>query len=205
MTKTNNAPKIFGIGLNKTGTTTLGQCGKILGYRCTSCSQGLLEDIILNKDFSKIKEVVAQFDLFEDWPWPLIYKELDQMFPGSKFILTTRANEKVWFNSLKKHSLRTHPTKHCRKLAYGYNFPQRYEQEHIEFYNRHNNNVRKYFREREHSFIELCWENGDGFQELCNFLDKGIPVTALPHTNKGAEIRTSKKRLLVNKLLSLFT
>jgi hypothetical protein len=37
--------KVFGIGLNKTGTTTLHECGKILGYRCTSCSRSLLDDI----------------------------------------------------------------------------------------------------------------------------------------------------------------
>ncbi|MHC4376201.1 MAG: hypothetical protein ACYS26_06360 [Planctomycetota bacterium] len=38
------SPKIFGIGLNKTGTTTLGQCGRILGLRCTSFDRDLLDD-----------------------------------------------------------------------------------------------------------------------------------------------------------------
>jgi hypothetical protein len=115
-------PKVFGIGLNKTGTTTLGECGKILGLCCTSCDKGLLEDVASRNDFSRIIHKVNQHDLFEDWPWPLIYKQLDQMFPGSKFILTVRSSEGKWLESLKNHSMRTHPIGHCRRLAYGSTF-----------------------------------------------------------------------------------
>jgi len=75
MRTTGSYVKIFGIGLNKTGTTTLGQCGKILGYRCTSCSRGLLEDVVLRKDFTRVKDAVSEYDLFEDWPWPVVVKE----------------------------------------------------------------------------------------------------------------------------------
>ena len=126
MGRTADNPKIFGTGLNKTGTTTLGQCWKIPGYRTTSGNKGLLKDVMLRNHFTHVYETASQFDLFEDWPWPLIYKELDLMFPGSKFILTTRNNEDVWLNSLKKHSMKTNPRKHCRKLAYGYNFPHKH-------------------------------------------------------------------------------
>lgn len=201
MRTTDNQPKVFGIGLNKTGTTTLGQCGKILGLRCTSCDRKLLEDFIVRKDFSGITQRVSQYDLFEDWPWPLIYRQLDEMFPGSKFILTVRKSEGKWFESLKKHSMRTHPLKHCRKLAYGFNFPHKHEKEHIEFYRRHNEGVRSYFRERSDDFIELCWENGDGFEALCSFLNCDIPDTPFPHANKGEGVRVSKRQFFVNQLL----
>ena len=99
----NDRPKIFGIGLNKTGTTTLGQAGRMLGLSCTSCSPSLLRQIVKDRDMSSVAEAVGAYDLFEDWPWPLIYKQLDEMFPGSKFILTTRKSEEAWLNSLKKH------------------------------------------------------------------------------------------------------
>ena len=138
MTELNSKNKVFGIGLNKTGTTTLGQCGRILGYHCTSCNRSLLKDIVLRKDFSNVHRQVAQYDLFEDWPWPLIYKELDTIYPGSKFILTVRKSPDIWLNSLKKHSLKTGPFRHCRKLAYGYNYPFKREKEHIDFYQQHN-------------------------------------------------------------------
>ena len=193
--------KIFGIGLNKTGTTTLGKCGQILGYHCFSGNKILLKDVILNQDFKRIKETVNDYDLFEDWPWPLIYKELDEMFPNSKFILTVRRNEQVWLNSLKQHSLRTRPFLHSRKLAYGYNYPHHKTKEHIDFYKKHNEDVRRYFSGREKDFIEICWENGDDFSKLCNFLGQDIPDLPIPHTNKGSSVHISKKRYWMNKFL----
>ena len=54
--------------------------GKILGLQCTSCNKRLLEDVVLRGDFERVKELVQKFDLFENWPWPLIYKELDELF-----------------------------------------------------------------------------------------------------------------------------
>jgi len=203
MDTTNNQPKVFGIGLNKTGTTTLGQCGRILGLRCTSCDRTLLEDFASRNDLSRIIHRVNHHDLFEDWPWPLIYQQLDQMFPGSKFILTVRSSEDKWLESLKSHSMRTHPIRHCRKLAYGFNFPHKHEKEHIEFYRRHNDSVRSYFDGRSKDFLELCWENGDGWEKLCNFLGYDVPEAPLPHANKGKDNLVAKRRVFMNKVLSI--
>lgn len=185
--------KIFGIGLNKTGTTTLGICGEILGYRHKSCDRNLLEDVMIRNDFEQLQKTVRQYEIFEDWPWPLIYKKLDQLFPDSKYILTTRINANVWLNSLKNHSINTHPTKHFRKLAYGYNFPHRHEQEHIKIYESHNEQARIYFRDRENDFLEVCWENGDDWINLCEFLGKNIPNVPFPHANKGSNRKAKNK------------
>jgi hypothetical protein len=204
MNRTVARPKIFGVGLNKTGTSTLGYCGKILGYRCTSCNRKLLEDVVLRNDLTHLKKVADQYDFFEDWPWPLVYKELDNMFPGSRFILTTRSHERKWLDSLKEHSMRTHPTKHCRKLVYGYNFPHKNEREHIEFYKRHIEGVRTYFHGREKDLLEVCWENGDGWAKLCAFLRRDVPDVPFPHINKGVDQTAGKKWWSpVNRLLSL--
>ena len=198
-------PKVFGVGLNRTGTTTLGQCGNILGFRCTSCDRGLLEDFVLRNDFSKINDLVGQYQLFEDWPWPLIYEELDQVFPESKFILTVRRSDEAWLKSLKNHSMRTHPTRHCRKLAYGFAYPHKHESEHLEFYRRHNEGVRTYFSNRPSDFIELCWESGDGFEELCSFLGRNIPDAPLPHANAGKNNPARVSRYWMNWVLSLIS
>ncbi len=196
--------KVFGIGLNKTGTTTLGQCGRILGLRCTSCDRTLLEDFRLNSDLSRTIQVVEANDLFEDWPWPLLYRELDRLFPGSKFILTVRSCETRWLKSISQHSLRTNPAKHCRKLAYGFSYPYRHEQEYLDFYRTHNQNVREYFADREEDFLEVCWENGDGFEKLCAFLGLPDPGVRVPHANKGSEQHPSLFRVATNRILSLF-
>lgn len=174
----------------------------MLGYRCKSCDRDLLQDVILENDFARITEVVTQYDLFEDWPWPLIYQQVDKMLPGSKFILTIRKDEQTWLDSLKKHSMRTHPTRHCRKLAYGHNYPSGHEKEHTEFYRRHNANVRSFFEGRENDFIEVCWENKFGWNELCAFLQKDIPDVPFPHANMGSDGRPKTMFHFMNRVLS---
>lgn len=126
------------------------------------------------------------------------------MFLGSKFILTVRKNKEVWLKSLKSHSMRNHPTKNCRKLAYGYNYITGHEKEHLQFYERHNDSVRAYFQGREADFIEVCWEYGHGWHELCGFLDKSFPNCSFPHANKGSTRRPKKIRVLTNRILSIF-
>lgn len=101
--------------------------------------------------------------------------------------------------------MRTHPRKHCRKLAYGFNYPEKREREHKEFYRRHNDNVREYFKDRSGDFIELCWENGDGFEKLCNFLDCNVPDDPLPNANKAVNLQPKKSWLLMNRVLSFMS
>ena len=194
--------KIFGIGLNKTGTTTLGLCGKILGYRCKGYDRDLLVDVVSKNNLSRVNEEVLRYDLFEDWPWPLIYEQLDRNFPGSKFILTVRKSDTTWLNSLKKHSLRTSPSEHCRKFVYGHNYPHGHEKAHLEFYRHHNDNARKYFSSREDQFLEVCWETGHGWQELCDFLGLEPPDVEFPHANKGARRRVLNERYVINVIRS---
>ncbi len=178
--------KVFGIGLNKTGTTTLGQCLRKLGYNHQSCNRRLFEQC-RQGDFSALYRIVGKFDSFEDWPYPAYYKLLDITFPGSKFILTTRVSADKWFNSLKKHSLRT-PPKHCRELAYGIEYPHQNKDKMIELYNKHNREVLEYFKTRELDFIHLCWEKGDGWAELSEFLKIKMPTIEFPHANKSRDV-----------------
>ena len=198
---TNIRPKVFGVGLNKTGTTTLALCGKILGYRFASCDRNLLEDVVRRRDFAGVKAAVERFDLFQDWPWPLIYRELHELYPGSKFILTVRKDEQTWLESLKKHSLRTRPFAHSRSLAYGYSYPHRHEQHFLEFYRRHNAEVKAYFGGVGADFIELCWERGDGWEELCGFLGEPLPDVPFPHGKKSSAQRPRISRRIVNEVL----
>lgn len=193
--------KIFGIGLNKTGTTTLAWCGESLGFRVARCDRDLLRDLVINRNFDRLNHVVSRYNLFQDWPWPLFYRKLDEMFPGSKFILTVRRDEKTWLESLKRHAIRKHPTNHSRNLAYGYSFPHGREQEHLRIYRKHNADVRAYFKERRNDFIELCWENGDGWDRLCRFLGKDIPDVPFPHANKGSARGARVIWRTINRLL----
>jgi Sulfotransferase domain len=110
--------KCFGIGLNKTGTKTLSGALRQLGHRVPSFRADLMEAFGEARSGPAIA-VAEHYDGFEDWPWLLLYKELDWAFPGSKFILTTRLDTAAWFESLCKHSTRTGETT-FRNIAYRY-------------------------------------------------------------------------------------
>lgn len=178
-----NHEKVFGIGISKTGTTSLGWCLKKLGYQHTGVNEDLTRSLMSN-NWEPILQVVERYNAFEDFPWPLIYQEMDIKYPGSKFILTTRISSEVWFKSLLKHAERTGPTEH-RKLVYGYEMPHKFKQEHISFYEQHNQTAREYFKKRKHDFLEVCWEKGDAWEKICTFLGQDIPLIPFPWANKA--------------------
>ena len=178
--------KIFGIGLNKTGTTTLGTCFRELEFRHLSARRDLL-DAYSEGRLNVIFDEIDKYDSFEDWPFPLMYRELFEHYGDTAwFILTTRFSPEVWLNSLKAHSLSTPPTEHCRLIAYGYNYPHGFEKEHITFYETHNAGVKTFFEAHGASdkLLRVCWETGDGWPELCGFLGVKTLQKPFPHSNK---------------------
>ena len=175
--------KIVGIGLNKTGTKTLGECMRCWNMKHISFSANAF-DYWRNNDAAAIMRLVEEYDSFEDWPWPLIYKGIDEAFPEAKFILTTRQCPDVWFDSLCRHAERHGPTI-FRKLIYGFEMPHSHKREHIHYYEAHTESVRGYFGRNPSKLLEVCWENGDGWEELSNFLALPSPDIPFPNANKS--------------------
>ena len=176
-----NAPKVFGIGLNKTGTTTLGLCFEELGLSHTGYELELLRQVGRG-DLQAAFATADRYESFEDWPWPLIYRELAERYPEARFVLTTRKDVQTWLRSLKEHADRSGPTE-ARELAYGHPMPDGHEEAHLAFYERHNREVRRFFADRPDRLLEVCWELGSGWKELCEFLGKEVPDTPLPHAS----------------------
>jgi|688.fasta_scaffold70042_2 hypothetical protein len=180
--------KIFCIGLNKTGTTTLGQCLHILGFRHQAFDLSLLEQAAIAQ-YDQLNNKINLFDSFSDWPYPLLYKYLDRSYPGSRFILTRRSTPEQWLKSLFAHSLRTDPFigTRARSLAYGYPYPHLNPHKHITMYQQHLLYVKEYFADRPADLLELCWEQGSKMNDLCQFLGLQYANHELPHSNKGSQ------------------
>lgn len=176
--------KIFGIGLNKTGTTTLGDCLQQLGFRHTSFSLPLLEQVAIG-EFEPLLQTVASHDSFEDWPYPLVFERLDRHFPGSRFILSRRSSPERWFESFQAHALRTDPQMgaRARSLAYGLPYPQLDPELHLRRYCQHLERVRAYFAQRPDDLLEVCWEEQASWEPLCAFLQRPVPDLPFPHAN----------------------
>lgn len=181
--------KIFGIGLNKTGTSTLGACFRTLGFRHLYDVQRLSR-FYFNEDYDSIYDVMTGYDSFEDWPIPLMYQQLHERYGSqAKFILTKRKTPDVWVKSLSKHAKRINfeGARNLRRNIYGYEAPDGHEAEHIDFYENHNRSVVEYFAQQNASdqLLTVCWEDGDGWDELCGFLGLPKPWYAFPHVNKA--------------------
>lgn len=188
--------KVFGIGLNKTGTTTLGVCLRQLGYRHSSFNLPLLEQVSRG-ELAGVLAHCQHYDAFEDWPYPLIYKELDAAFPGSRFVLTRRRNAERWYASLADHALRTGLRQGCRSrsLAYGVAYPQLDQAGLLRRYEQHLQQVHAYFAGRPEQLLELCWDDEQDWSRLCRFLGEPAPPDPLPHANAGAGQRALRARL----------
>ena len=93
--------KLIGVGLGRTGTTSIEQALDLLGYRTYNIVGVGRENHF--DDWDKIfKGEVTKPDwntLFENyqatiaWPVCFFYKELMEVYPGAKFILTIRDSE----------------------------------------------------------------------------------------------------------------
>ena len=175
-----NEAKIFGIGFHKTATTSLAQALSKLGYRV--CGPfGIKDRNIQTKVYEIAFAKVEEYDAFQDNPWPIIYKELDQKYPGSKFILTTRPTDKWIKSAIKYFGSKNTP---MRKWIYGVGNPKGNEDIYIERYERHNREVQEYFQNRPDDLLVISLTEGEGWEKLCPFLGKEIPEFSFPHANK---------------------
>lgn len=184
--------KVFCIGFHKTGTTSLTAALRHLGYRVTG-SNGVFDPNISKNAVKLARELSYEYDAFQDNPWPMVYKEMDSLHPGSKFILTIRdANN--WIKSVVNHF--GDESTPMREWIYGYGAPLGHEDIYQEVYETHNKEVKNYFQNRPDDLLVMDIENGDGWDKLCNFLGHDVPFKEFPHKKQKA------KRNIVQRLLS---
>lgn len=150
----------------------------------------------LEGKYERILEVAKDYDSFEDAPWfyPHFYELLDKRFPRSKFILTVK-NEHDWLRSLRE-MLDDWTEEERRKYVACFLFHDAVfgtsksvgNEEHFRtVYNRHNRSVREYFKRRPDDLLIVDWEQGDGWKELCAFLQKPVPALEFPHVKSREE------------------
>jgi len=184
------SPKVFCIGFQKTGTTSMAAALGLLGYRVTSIF-GRDDDLeeLRRTYVARGLEIARTVDAVQDMPWPLMYRELDAAFPGAHFILTWRETDR-WIASIRSH-FGTNPAV-LQALTYGPDaaYPVGHEDRYRAVYDRHNAEVRAYFRDRPGDLLEMNLSHGDGWAPLCGFLGRPVPDAPFPSSNT-AQSRTS--------------
>lgn len=180
--------KVFGIGLSKTGTTSLARALDILGYR-TRDYLGVSSYIAGDLSSVNLEEIDAN-DAFTDTPIPSFYKQIDKQYPNSKFILTTRDMD-GWLKSCKKQfterivARQNEATSQLHTDLYGcFAFdPEKY----ASGYTRHVNGVLDYFKDRPEDLLVIDICGGEqNWVKLCAFLEQPAPEIPFPVTNVSA-------------------
>lgn len=185
------SPRVFCIGWHKTGTTTLGLALLKLGYSVLGCRLDMVHPLRRN-DLVQVLDLAGKFDALQDVPWACLYRDLDRRYPGSKFILTVR-DESSWLRSASRHFGNAHIPLH--EWIYGRGNLCGNEQLYLQKFRNHQEAVMDYFSDRPDDLLIFSLARGDGWRELCEFLDVGVPEMAFPHENKSPSRRNWKERI----------
>lgn len=174
--KSDYSAKVFCIGYNKTGTTSLGAALSMLGYNHSSFNRRVYRNYYLKGRINKVLWYTSKFKSFDDLPWlkedmiPL----LDKYFPESKFIYLYR-DEEDWKQSFVSYTFKKKGLKADIDEA-------------IKKYREHREFVFNYFKDFSNDrFLVLDIKDAEGPAKLGRFLNKVVNFEKFPHKNKTAD------------------
>ncbi len=208
--KYQNSQKIFCIGLNKTGTTSMKAALKEMGFVVAPQRPAeKMIDLWAKRDFKKIVGFCKYAGYsFQDVPFslPFTYVILDYFFPKSKFILTVRNNSEQWYNSVTKFHAKKWgkngriPTKEDlqnanyiykgklwnsnRKIFFTPESSPYKKDILIDYYENHNKNVKEYFRHRPDDLLVLNVSEKGAYKKLAKFFGVKTDKNIFPWENK---------------------
>lgn len=182
------ANRVFCLGWEKTGTTSLTAAMRRLGYLCWHSSPWMIG---IPHKASEIPETLTpdlaraeDYDFLSDLPIPALYRELDQAYPGSRFILTTRPVDD-WLPSalaeIEKGLDASGELPSMVRWAYATKtlMPEVLRQR----YSRHYADVVEYFAGRD-DLLVINLAEADPWPRLCGFLGLPVPEVDFPWLNK---------------------
>jgi hypothetical protein len=204
--------KIFGIGLSRTGTSSLNEALEILGYRSVHFpkmmensslraklkyrlnkwgkelgrSEPFFEEFAKDSDNQLIFKTPddSDFDALTDLSVARFYRELDKAFPNSKFILTVR-DEESWLRSCSKFFAKgNHRFFKWQQIHFDMYGSNQFDSALFqEAYLNHLKDVKSYFANRPNDLLIMNIPNGDGWEKLCAFLQVEEPSQPFPKAN----------------------
>lgn len=176
--------KVFGIGLNKTGTSSLHRALELLGYRSLHFGGFETNDLIL-RAIDERKPMLSYLDPEPDAISDVVlvtyfFYLADAQYPGAKFILTLRDIDE-WLDSRRRHVERNQQMKEAGEYE-GW-FLNVDIDLWVQEYRRHEAIVRTYFAHRPDDLLAFRPAEDD-WDPLCNFLGHPVPELPFPWENR---------------------
>jgi len=166
--------KIFGVGVHRTGTSSVARALSILGFRTSHWSRHdqIMADVRTGSYRLRAMECL---DAVLDFPIPVLYRELDAAFPGSRFILTVR-DQRGWLASAEEHT-RGRSLLPEEVMFYGRDTFN--GDEALERYRALNQRVIDHFSGRPNLLV-LAVSAGEGWDKLAPFCERPVPAVPFP-------------------------
>lgn len=192
-------PKVFGVGFHKTGTSSLRHALSLLGHRVTG-PDGVGVVSSREEMTEVVDDRIHRYDAFQDNPYPISYKYIDNNVKNSKFILTVR-DKNEWIRSVVNHF--GEDSTSMREYIYGEGMgsPKGNEEVYVKRYERHNQEVKNYFAGRD-DFVVMNIMEGDGYEKICSLL--GIPTPPLSFPHKHARRKDKKNEAMNRNIRKIF-
>jgi hypothetical protein len=181
--------KYLGVGLSRTGTKSLCKAMTKLKFRSRHWEPELLEHVVLgtlnHPNFRKYDD----FDFVCDIPHAYFFREIEQAYPGLKFILTERDEDK-WYESMDKHfrkdAARDALAKAIHLMVYGRDDfdnlrPFLYKKRFRDW----NDTVKRVIPAEKLLVMDICCGK-DGYAALCPFVGTAVLNEDFPHENKSS-------------------
>jgi hypothetical protein len=200
--------KLFCIGANKTGTTSLRAFFADHGYRCGDQAAGeLLMGHYAAGHWQPIINLAATADFFQDLPFSArhTYRHLAKAYPDARFILTRRDSAETWYHSLVRFHARkfgdgVHPPTAAQLMAAEYRYPGFAWIAHKALYNTpiqdpyhrdtllrwyymHCEEVHAFFAPFPERLLDVAIEDPLAAQKIAIFADLKLQYPTLPHLN----------------------
>jgi hypothetical protein len=171
--------KVFALALHRSGSVSMTKALDMLGIHT-----------LFARSIPELHENLDRYDGFTHDAVTMFYKELDEKYPGSKFIFLRREKES-WieacrrFPTLKPETVHEQPTIDILEGLYR-SIPFD-EAIYREVYDDVIRDVHSYFRDRPDDLLIMDLVHGEGWEKLCPFLGKDVPDGPFPMANTARQ------------------
>jgi hypothetical protein len=216
--------EIIGAGFGRTGTTSLKRALEHLGYKCyhmeevpRNLDHGHLEhwyDKYEGKPGLPFEEVFERYTATVDFPGCTYYRELMDVYPDAKVLLSVRDSESWWksFDALMKTNESMRYLFFMPKIHKFYRMVLRLQNVvfggrpdkdlYIRVYEQHNADAQANVPPEK----LLVFNVKEGWEPLCRFLGKPVPEIPFPHANAGMDdIKAKIRKAIFRSFTQPFT
>jgi len=185
-----SAPKIFGVGLSKTGSTSLGKALEMLGYKNIHNDRAFVPFLYPEGQYNFTGRY-DHVDAVEDLPTAMYYEQMLHEYPNARFVLTVRDAE-AWYTSFSQHQkditelyggVLPFRLQKITEMAYG--TVEDDKETWVQHFNAHNAHVQEVIPAGQLLVMDIT--KGQGWKELCQFLGRQDGQCAHPEAAFPAE------------------